>query len=404
VKENINLIEIIEQAKAGNADAFSELYRQYAQTILYHVRHMIVDKENYEDVSQEVVINLLGSIHRLKSAKAFRSWLQIIIRNVCIDHNEKFLRSPESMSVADSEEALSVLEVESVDEQPEYNSIEKEAAENMLRIISELSPMYKEMIVLRYYDELSYREIADAFGISVKTVGSNLTRAKKLLRECIKRNHVTNVVQGETYMLNFNGAGSAGRMVSSKGLLGVLTFDANNTISAEAVHRFTETAVMNVHKMANPMLSTVRNTAGKNSAYAVKVAAGVLAAVMVTVCTGGILTYQSYALPVEQPASLVVAKQTDNALLYSGYAIVVIERDKSGEVQSIIVEEQSGTAEDILYRVMDGAGKAVLSGNGDSITEKQGLNGLDEGVYMAVFVLTDKSGAQAEASREFTVK
>lgn len=171
------------KAVAGDGEAFEALYVEHARSILFHVRSLIVDKENYSDVAQEVVLEMLQHIGQLREPLAFRGWMHQIIRSTCASHNRGLMKDEKYLSgVRDDETLESVQDDDSLSNPEEFTMASLEG-NKLFSIVSRLPAAYREIIVLRYYDDLSYKEIAEAQGISVSNVSTRLQRAMIAIRK-----------------------------------------------------------------------------------------------------------------------------------------------------------------------------------------------------------------------------
>jgi RNA polymerase sigma-70 factor (ECF subfamily) len=177
---------LIKNAAKGDRYAFEQLYKDNFRFILFYTRRFFADENGYDDIVQEVVMDMLKGIGGLKDPNSFRSWLYVLIKNVCIKHIQKEQRYEPGRD-GDEDAALQI-EERRREYIPEDNLEKNETDEFLADAIAGLTPGYQNVVRMYYYDEKSYQEIADELGISVKTVGSNLTKAKRMLKEMLGKN------------------------------------------------------------------------------------------------------------------------------------------------------------------------------------------------------------------------
>ena len=189
--EKRRLTALASRAIAGDIGAFEEFYVEHARSILYHVRSLIVDKENYRDVAQEVVLEMLEHIDQLREPAAIRGWMHQIIRSTCASHNRGLMKDEKHLNTAEhASEALEAAKDEDRGSDPEAVTMAKADGNELFSIVNRLPLQYREIIVQRYYDDLSYKEIAEAQGISVTNVSTRLQRAMAAIRKELERKNI----------------------------------------------------------------------------------------------------------------------------------------------------------------------------------------------------------------------
>lgn len=160
--------------KGGSVRAFEEIVRVTMRRAFAVAVGIVGNEEDARDLSQEAFM----AAHRARATfdieRPFFPWFYRILRNRCLN----FVRSRSGRR----EISVDVLvERPCAEESPEGRMIRRERAEAVWRSIQELTPEHREIIVLRTFQELSYREIAEALGISEGTVMSRLFYARKAL-------------------------------------------------------------------------------------------------------------------------------------------------------------------------------------------------------------------------------
>jgi RNA polymerase sigma-70 factor (ECF subfamily) len=167
----------IKRAIAGSRSDIETLLRVNAKAILFHVRRM-VGPEDAEDVAQKVALKVITHIGSLRSPHAFSVWLRQIIVRTCDSH----LRELQSRNQHQSEldEDAPVIDTD-VARMPELAFEMADERTRIYRYLNRLPQAQRESLVMFYYDEMSYREIAQILGVRVGTVSRNISNGKKNL-------------------------------------------------------------------------------------------------------------------------------------------------------------------------------------------------------------------------------
>ncbi len=161
--------------------------QRFNETVLPHVdaalslaRWLTGSVADAEDVVQEACIRAFGAIHTARNVNA-RAWLLAIVRNTAFTWIAK--NRPKAVMTTDDEGLFEQSGLEMVESQttPETLLIEKADAEHLHRAISALPLAYREVLMLREIEDLTYQEISKALSIPIGTVMSRLARARNLL-------------------------------------------------------------------------------------------------------------------------------------------------------------------------------------------------------------------------------
>ncbi|MFB6317045.1 RNA polymerase sigma factor [Saccharicrinis sp. FJH54] len=179
--------ELIKKALNGDSTAFSSLMDFYYDAIYFTLLKMVNNYSDAEDLTAEVFGKVFKSLDQYSEDYAFSTWLFSIATNHTID----FMRRSKKLITSIEDNDDNGLEPTSViqDDQPgpEENMIRQQEYKKLERLIEKLKPFWQELIRLRYYNELSYEEIAEKLNLPMGTVKSQLYRAKdslaKLYRE-----------------------------------------------------------------------------------------------------------------------------------------------------------------------------------------------------------------------------
>ncbi len=167
---------LVVQAQARNQVAFQELVTRYESRLAYYIRRMIGDSGDAFDVMQDVWILVFRRLSTLKAPEAFRVWLYRIAHDVSVSHLRRRSRLPQK--------TIDVAVQDEVDDWDEFQALEN--AELVHRTLEQLSPVHREVLTLRFLEELDLADIAHVVGCEVGTVKSRLHYAKRALRQQIE--------------------------------------------------------------------------------------------------------------------------------------------------------------------------------------------------------------------------
>jgi RNA polymerase sigma-70 factor (ECF subfamily) len=180
MKDSINLIQ---RSKAGDQIAFSEIFEQY-KNLVYKTAYLLLDNPHEaEDALQEIFVKVYRSLDKYQPSKsAFSTWLYRITVNHCLNQRRKQLLVPNTLQKSRfSSQPLRILEDQYADEQA------------IQQALNHLSGKLRTVIVLRYYHELAYADIAQILEIPLGTVQSRLNQGMKKIQ------HALQAEQSRTY-------------------------------------------------------------------------------------------------------------------------------------------------------------------------------------------------------------
>lgn len=178
------LLAKIRAAKDGNQAAFNYLLDKFWNDVYGFQLKRNKDEYEAEDISIQTFSRAFNKIHTFDEAYSFSTWLIAISKNIQVDLFRKKNASIRSKMTSDS-----TIIVQSIaDETPtiEDKLITEQHLAQLLTDIKQLKPHYQEVINLRYFQEKSYKEIAENLDEPMNNVKVKLLRAKKLLAEVIK--------------------------------------------------------------------------------------------------------------------------------------------------------------------------------------------------------------------------
>jgi len=173
-----NLESLVEQMCSGDTDAFDALFRQYEKTV-YRTAYLITgERETASDLLQEVLISVWQYRKTYNPVKGkFSTWLHRITVNRC---NRKLSKMNKNTPLSIDKMQDSGIQINAAkSESPEEINITREEYKRLLNALAGLSSGQRAVLVLRFFNDLSYDEIAAAVGISLGTVKSRLNAALK---------------------------------------------------------------------------------------------------------------------------------------------------------------------------------------------------------------------------------
>jgi RNA polymerase sigma-70 factor (ECF subfamily) len=175
--------EYVKKAVEGDQKAYTFLMERYQNSIYHTMFRMIGGKEDADDLTQEAFSKAFNKLSSYMPRYAFSTWLFKIASNNCIDHIRKkrlvLLSIDETIENEGGQSFSNNLKSTSLD--PEQKFIQQQRVKLMRTLMGQLSEKYRLMIELRYFEELSYEEIANELEIPLGTVKAQLFRAKEIL-------------------------------------------------------------------------------------------------------------------------------------------------------------------------------------------------------------------------------
>ncbi|HLC42571.1 MAG TPA: sigma-70 family RNA polymerase sigma factor [Methylomirabilota bacterium] len=180
--EESELEAVVHRARLGDAEAFTELYQRFARRVFGLCRHMLGSTEAAEDAASEVFLRLQGSMERYDASLPFPRWLLSVASHHCVDllrrrRIESRLFVPEALE-GDAQNAPT-------GRSPLSEALAMERREQLTAAIERLPDRYRAALVMRYYGEMSYDEIAAQTGLKRNHVATLIFRGKQELRRIL---------------------------------------------------------------------------------------------------------------------------------------------------------------------------------------------------------------------------
>lgn len=174
--------EIVRQVKSGETELFGVLVKRYEAKISRYARKFLSNYHDIEDMVQEIFIKTYANIQSFDTSRKFSPWLYRIAHNEFINAIRK--KGKEPLPFFD----LDILFPHIVSKEHADKEIKEEEMRRMIdSCLDQISPRYREPLILYYLEDLSYKEIADVLQAPVSTVGIRLKRAKEIVKNLCQR-------------------------------------------------------------------------------------------------------------------------------------------------------------------------------------------------------------------------
>lgn len=405
VMKDKKFLRVVESAMKGDEESFSKLMQMRSRNILYIALSIIHDKELSQDVAQEAALLMQRDIVKLKSAPAFDSWMYRVVYNACMNEKKKMKRTQENIKK----------DIDSKDDTPESREeflpesfvSSEEKRKEILAAINELPEKYRICILLYYYEDMKYHEIAEVLDTDVNDVSYRLRNAKKLLRQKFEDSAS---VENETVVRKAPAA-----LASVPVITQVLHLDEQGAIIGAMVDRFVAAVATGAAATTAGVGATTTATATVAAPLVAKLMSGT-AVTVTTVVTSflaaaaiaiGAYSYSTVGSPEvftwQDP--VVVNERTID---YGGNPHIEFTSSNGdspyGVTEILFVDNQSALVSITWAITAADTGTELLNGEGFSITFSTGLETLAPGEYRIDFYALDDHGASAHSYRNFTIE
>jgi RNA polymerase sigma-70 factor (ECF subfamily) len=174
--------ELVARAVAGLEGGFEELVRRYQRPISGYVYRMVGDYDAALDLTQEIFIKIYGSLARYRPEFKFSTWIYKIAHNAAIDHLRRNTGRERALTNGTESDNYD-LPFESTGLSPEQQSEREERRLEIETVVRSLPTAYRELVVLRHSQDLTYEEIVEVTGLPLGTVKNRLFRAREMMRQ-----------------------------------------------------------------------------------------------------------------------------------------------------------------------------------------------------------------------------
>lgn len=181
--------DLILRCQAGDRQAFDALVARYQRYVFNLVYQHLGEVDELDDVAQEIFLRVYKFIRKYRGNASIESWIYKIVLNYCRTHARRrsvfarlFVPSPPAAS--EDERSFDILDTISDNAHDPALQIEQRlVAQEIIGAVRSLPPIYRDILIMREVNELSYEEIADILEISIGTVKSRISRARDLVRQ-----------------------------------------------------------------------------------------------------------------------------------------------------------------------------------------------------------------------------
>lgn len=181
-------LELVKKAKQNDSRSFETLLKKYRKSVYYMLLKMVNNADDAEDLTQEAFAKAFNSLHKFDSKYAFSTWLFRIATNNCIDFIRKKRIQTVSIDTSYENDAGDNMTFDIKDPalSPDDLMLKKQRKEYLKKAVDRLPAKYKKLVELRYFQELSYDEVAQELELPLGTVKAQLFRARELLSQELK--------------------------------------------------------------------------------------------------------------------------------------------------------------------------------------------------------------------------
>ncbi|MCS7019543.1 MAG: sigma-70 family RNA polymerase sigma factor [Cytophagales bacterium] len=175
--------KLIDRAISGDEKAYAELMRRYKKPVYHTLLKMVRNPDDADDLTIEAFAKAFRNLPKFKKEYTFSTWLFRIATNNCIDFIRRKRLETTSINAGFSDENGDPVDIDIRDENlnPQENAINLQKIEIVRTMVTLLPDKYQQLVQLRYFEELSYEEIAQHLNAPLGTVKAQLHRARELL-------------------------------------------------------------------------------------------------------------------------------------------------------------------------------------------------------------------------------
>lgn len=184
--------DLVASAAQGIEGGFEELVRRYQRPISGYVYRMVGDYDSALDLTQEIFIKIYGSLARYRPEFKFSTWIYKIAHNAAIDHLRRNSGRERSFTTGTETDSYE-LPLESDGPSPEQQSEREERRVEIECVVRSLPTAYRELVVLRHSQDLTYEEIVEVTALPLGTVKNRLFRAREMMRQQFLTKGITGV-------------------------------------------------------------------------------------------------------------------------------------------------------------------------------------------------------------------
>jgi len=172
----------------ANQKAYAELMGRYRDSVYFMLLKMVNNKDDADDLTIEAFGKAFKRLHQYTPNYAFSTWLFKIASNNCIDfiRRKKMVTFSIDKTFENEEGSEMAMDIKAEGLNPEENIMKKQKVKHMHEVVEKLKPRYRVLVEMRYFDELSYEEIAEKLELPLGTVKAQLFRAREFLANILR--------------------------------------------------------------------------------------------------------------------------------------------------------------------------------------------------------------------------
>ncbi|MDE6190106.1 MAG: sigma-70 family RNA polymerase sigma factor [Muribaculum sp.] len=174
----------------GNNAAFDTLLRRHQSKLFSYILRIVKNRDIADDIFQETFVKIIMTLKQGRYAESgkFGAWLTRIAHNLIIDH---FRQEKSENSISTDDEDVNLLNRRDLcDENIEDLMVNDQIRTDVRRIIEALPDAQREVLMMRYYSDMSFKEIADATGVSINTALGRMRYAIMNMRRIAEENNI----------------------------------------------------------------------------------------------------------------------------------------------------------------------------------------------------------------------
>lgn len=182
--------ELVRAYMDGDNNAFDVLLNRYQAKVYAYILHTVKNRDVADDIFQETFVRIILTLRqgRYTDAGKFGAWLNRIAHNLIIDHYRQ--EKSENTVSTDNEDTDMLNRKDLCDENIEDLMISAQIRDDVRRIVDALPEPQREVLVMRYYRDMSFKEIADATGVSINTALGRMRYAILNMRRLARENNI----------------------------------------------------------------------------------------------------------------------------------------------------------------------------------------------------------------------
>lgn len=176
---------IIARCKKHDKAAFIELFKMYDRYLYKLCYSYVQNEQDALDITQEVYIKVFNNISKFDSKMPFHPWFRTVAVNTCLNFKRAYRYDSVSLNTKD-EDDKALEEIVAAQNDVEAEVLDKELGRLIKENLEYLKPKHRMVLVLRYYEGLSYEEIATVLKEPLGTVKTDIYRARNILKEKLR--------------------------------------------------------------------------------------------------------------------------------------------------------------------------------------------------------------------------